>query len=234
MSASTGQIAFSFTGNERFDFQGFVPTFNYEPFNYLTNLATRPQRSVVFLWGASGSGKSHLLQALCGAVSVQDLRAAYVPLDQADRLDSGVTEGLEACHYVCLDGIDAIAGDSAWEKAIFHLFNRLQEHDRALLVSSRANPRTLPLKMPDLHTRLLWGLTFHLATLSDESKVHALQRRAQRRGFTLSEDAANYLVQRLRRDMDSLFAALDSLDAASLARHRRVTIPFIRETLDRV
>lgn len=232
MSIRSRQIALSFTVNERFDFQNFVPTYNHEPYQYLANLASRPQRSLVYLWGASGSGKSHLLQALCSAVSAHDLRAAYLPLNQAERLDPGVTEGLETCHYVCLDGIDAIAGDRPWEQAVFHLFNRLQEHDRALLVSSRANPRSLPIAMPDLHTRLLWGLTFHLSTLSDESKVWALQQRAQRRGFTLSEDAANYLVRRLRRDMDSLFAALDSLDTASLACQRRVTIPFIREMLE--
>jgi DnaA family protein len=231
MSGAASQFAFSFEIPDTIDFESFLPSGNHEPYQYLVGLAERPERGLVYLWGPEGSGKSHLLQALCRELARGGLGAAYLPLNQAGELDPVITEGLEGLHCVCLDAIDAIAGDSRWEHAVFDLFNRLRERERILVIAGRRNPRTLPVGLADLHTRLLWGLTFHLQPLVDEAKMRAVRERARRRGFEISDDAASYLIRRAPRDMGSLFRILDSLDRASLAAQRRVTIPFIRELL---
>jgi DnaA family protein len=138
-------------------------------------------------------------------------------------------EGLEALSLVCIDDVDTIAGDAAWEAALFHLFNRVRERGARIVIAGSASPRALGLGLPDLATRLAWGLVFQLHPLGDEEKAQALQLRARGRGMEMPEAVARYLLQHHARDMAALFALLERLDRASLAAQRRLTVPFVRE-----
>ena len=92
-------------------------------------------------------------------------------------------------------------------------------------------PAELGLGLPDLATRLAWGLVLHVAELKDEEKINALRLRAQQRGFELPLEVGRYLLQRSPRNMVALFDLLDHLDQASLAAQRKLTIPFVRELI---
>ncbi|WP_207062031.1 DnaA regulatory inactivator Hda [Motiliproteus sp. SC1-56] len=185
----------------------------------------------VFVWGPSGSGGTHLLQAACHAAAAVGRQSLYLPLDQVVAYGPQVLEGLESLELVCLDHLHAVAGDADWEEGLFHLFNRLRDAGCALLVAADAPPRRLRIRLPDLASRLSWGLVFQLHGLDDAGKVQALQLRAHARGIQLSEEAALYILHRSPRQMSALFALLERLDSASLSAKRRVTIPFIKETL---
>jgi len=137
-------------------------------------------------------------------------------------------EGLEQQAVVTVDDVHAIAGQAAWEEALFHLFNRLREAGNRLVVSARGAPAALNLQLPDLVSRLGWGPVFQLQPLDDDGKRAALQLRARQRGMELPDEVAWYLLRRSPRDMDSLFELLQRLDVASLAAQRRLTIPFVR------
>ena len=91
----------------------------------------------------------------------------------------------------------------------------------------------LDIVMPDLATRLGWGLALRLEVLTDEEKSAALQQRGAQRGLELGPQVADYLLRHCSRDMTDLFQLLDDLDRASLAAQRRLTIPFVREHLKR-
>ena len=73
-----------------------------------------------------------------------------------------------------------------------------------------------------------------LVELDEAGLCEALRLRAAARGLELSEEAALYLVHRLPRDMHSLFDVLERLDHASLVAQRKLTIPFLREQLEKV
>ncbi len=83
--------------------------------------------------------------------------------------------------------------------------------------------------MPDLRTRFAGGGAYPLRGLSDDAKLAAIQLRARNRGFDLATDVGRYILNRYPRDLGSLFALLDRIDAESLAHQRRITIPFLRE-----
>jgi DnaA family protein len=184
----------------------------------------------VYLWGAAGTGKSHLLQGLCHQFAAAGGAPVYLPLGE-EQLAPEVCDGLETMPLICLDDIQAIAGDSEWETALFHLYNRIRDAGSRLLVAATAPPGGLGIMLPDLRSRLGWGPVFHLQPLSDDEKVEALILRARARGIDLSADVARYLMRRYRRDTHGLFDLLDRLDRASLAAQRRLTIPFVRELL---
>ena len=207
----------------------FLPGRNAE----VCTLLNGPRASlprVTWLWGRAGTGKTHLLQAACAAVTAAGGAAAYFELAAA--ADSGLLEGCETLELVCLDGLDAIAADAAWNAAIFRLHTLMQDGAGRLLVASAGPPASLPFALADLRSRLLAASVHQLHALDEAGQLAALQLRATRRGLDLSDDAALYLLHRLPRDMHSLFAVLDQLDDASLAAQRRLTIPFLREVLD--
>lgn len=186
----------------------------------------------LYLWGAAGTGKTHLLHAACHAAGAAGRTACLVPLDQSDGWEPDALAGLQGIDLVCLDGIDALAGRRDWEEGMFHLLNGLREAGGSVLMAARGRPTAMAVTLPDLRSRLGWGTLVRLKALDDDDKLAALRMRARQRGLDLPDDAAAYLIRRVARDAHTLFALLDRLDAASLAAKRRLTVPFLRQVLE--
>ncbi len=185
----------------------------------------------IYLWGSSGSGCSHLLQAACREGRKMHLACVYISLAHADGLQTELLTDLENQDLICLDDLDGIAGDCQWEEAVFKLFNKAIHSDVRLLIGSKVPPGKLSLELADLASRLSSGLVYHLQNLSDEQKLTAMRLRANNRGINLEPDVAKFIMARLDRGLDQLFAALDKLDKASLHRQRKVTINLAKDVL---
>lgn len=186
---------------------------------------------LLFLCGPAGVGKSHLLQACCQAPATA-AAALYLPLAElADYSPEDVLHGVERAGRVCLDDLQEVAGDEAWETALFHLINRARQEQCRLVFAADGAPRALGLNLPDLQSRLSGGLVFQLPRPDDEHKAQILQFRADRRGLTLPAPVAAYIVSRAPREMARLLALLEQLDEASLAHQRALSRPFVKETL---
>lgn len=186
----------------------------------------------IFLWGATGSGLTHLLQAACHHAQSLQKSFQYFPLfDLAGYAPDELFVGLEELDLVVLDALEEIINRPEWELALFHLFNRMRDAGKLLVMSAVQGPQALPVNLPDLKSRLQWGATFHVQTLDDSQKQAALQFRAKARGLELSDEVAAYIIQRLPRDMYELFWQLNRLDHASLAEQRKLTIPFVKKIL---
>jgi DnaA family protein len=185
----------------------------------------------LFLWGTEGTGRTHLLQAACHALADEGGLAMYLPLDELADEGPLLLEGMESVDLLCLDKLEAVVGRPDWEEALFHLYNRLREQGGRLLVAAAAAPRALGLKLPDLESRLGWGLVFQLQPLDDEGKQEVLKLRAAQRGLQLGDDVARYILSRGARGMGELFAALEALDQASLRDQHRLTIPFVKREM---
>ena len=186
----------------------------------------------IYLWGAAGCGLTHLLQAACHEAHTLGKSYQYFPLrDLAGYAPEELFAGLELLDFICLDGIDLVIDRPEWELALFNLFNRLRDAGKLLLVAAVKGPRELPVKLPDLASRLQWGLSFQVHELDDQLKQQALQFRARARGLELNDEVATYIIQRLPRDMNELFWQLNRLDHASLAEQRKLTIPFVKKVL---
>lgn len=194
--------------------------------------ASAAEPAWLYLWGAPGTGKTHLLNAACHAAGGAGRTACLVPLDRSDGWSPDALAGLQGIHLVCLDGLDAVAGRREWEEAVFHLLNGLREAGGSVLMSARGRPAAMKLRLPDLKSRLGWGTLVRLTALDDDDKLAALRLRARQRGLDLPDESAGYLIRRVARDTHTLFALLDRLDSASLAAKRRLTVPFLKDVLD--
>ncbi|PPC79953.1 MAG: DnaA regulatory inactivator Hda [Methylotenera sp.] len=158
----------------------------------------------IYLWGAQGSGKSHLLHA-CERIAKQ----LDLPLCIAD---------------------DTHLLDEEAQIALFDQFNQLRASGGILISSGIAAPTQMNLR-DDLATRLAWGLVYQLHPLTDEEKAQALRTHATERGMRLPDEVVEYCLRYLRRDLPTLMAVLDALDVWSLTEKKPVTVPMLKKLL---
>ncbi len=227
------QLPLGLSLREAARFESFFPGQNRELFQELQLSAEGKGETLVYIAGADGLGKTHLLQAACHHASGCQRSVAYLPLRQLLDLTPAVLDGLEQMELVCLDDVHAIAGNGGWERALFDLFNRVRDRGNTLLVSAGKRPDQSGFELADLVSRLGWGVTYTLKPLDEDDVLKALSCRANARGLELPDDTAQFLLRRFPRDLPSLFALFDTLDAASLVEQRRLTVPFVKSVLDR-
>ena len=226
------QLPLSVRLHERAVFGNFLPGPNSEAVTRLAELARQPRPGLIWLHGPAGSGKSHLLQALCAAAGIGgEAPAKYLPLLQLAPFGAAALHEWQGAGWLCLDELGTVLGHPDWERAVFNLHRDSEERGVPLIVATRESPSALRFALPDLASRCLAGTLLALEPLAESQQAEVLHRRAQQRGFELPEETLRFLQRRLPRDLRTLCAVLDELDSAALAAQRRLTIPFIREVL---
>jgi len=214
-------------------FESYYPGRNQATVDALLSLRTSEPPTCVFLHGAASTGKTHLLQAWCARAGRRGEATAYLPLADLLSLGPDLLAGCGELDGVCVDDIGLIAGRRDWERALFTLHQQLDERHGRLVVAGVLPPAQSGIELADLRSRLGGGLLLTLHTLAEAEQIRALQLRAQLRGFELPDEAARYLLRRLPRDMATLCSLLDQLDEASLAAQRKLTVPFVKNVLER-
>ena len=230
-TAPAGQIPLPFARFERIDFELFQSRRNLDAIASLRQAAVGDDRRNIYLWGQSGTGKSHLLQAACTLASDSGRTVAYIPLAHYNEMQPEMLSGLAEYDLVCIDDLNFIQGNVSWEQSLFNLFNEMRDRHKPLLFTADKSPNGIEIKMPDLKSRLTWDLVYHLHPADEELLITALQQRARARMFDLPDDVVDFLVRRVARDTHTLFEVLDRLDNASMQSKKKLTIPFVKATL---
>lgn len=204
---------------------------NCELVEHLITAARGFGHPLIFLHGAPGRGKSHLLQAAVREASEAGRCGIVAELKKVCALGPDVLEGLEQLDLITLDDIEQVCGHPPWESRLFSLFNALEASKKTLIISARLPPEQLQVQLEDLRSRFQSTLILKIKPLSDEQTREALCLRAGAMGLELRPAVADYLMRHLPRDIQSLSNFLDQVDPASLAAQRRLTIPFIKDFL---
>ena len=219
------QLIFELATPEPPSFANFLPGPNREAAAILAGFASgQAAETGLVLWGPPGVGKTHLLLATAGAA--KGVRPVHV---------SAGPEALPAeppapSALMLVDDVDR--ADTAGQGRLFTLYNALKATGGSLVATAAVPPARMPLR-EDVRTRLGWGLVFEVLPLADEDKPAALIAYARSRGFALSDDVVAYLLAHGRRDMPTLVATLAALDRYSLASKRPITMPLLKDWMQR-
>lgn len=209
-------------------FESFLPAGNEALVAFLQDTVATAKGPGGWIRGAAATGKTHLLQAVCARAGDH---AQFLPLADFVATDPLILDGLASRPLVCLDDVDLVSGSADWELALFSLYNALIDSGGVLICSAASAPRDCGFGLADLASRFSRLPTFNLHLLDESQRIEALQLRARHRGLDLPTESAGFLLNRSTRDMASLYAMLDKLDAEAMIAKRRLTIPFVKEVL---
>ncbi|MCG8383584.1 MAG: DnaA regulatory inactivator Hda [Gammaproteobacteria bacterium] len=184
----------------------------------------------VYFWTPGAHGKSHLLQSACHACANLGGLPAYLPLKTLIKAGPHIMEGFESASLICIDDAHLVASRGAWETAFFDLINRVRQQGIPLLITSSQRPAEL-YTLPDLISRLGWGVVINLKALDEQQVRLTLIARAQKLGITLPENVVNYLLVHFPRNIAAQMACLSQLAELSLVEKRVLTVPFVKKTL---
>lgn len=218
------QLPLPFEPQARSTFESFIAGPNDELVSRLR------QRDIGFeclwLFGESGVGKTHLLQAMCRRLA----HACYIPATGVDPRGNAL-EAYRRFDVVTVDDVGHWLGERQAELACFDLYNQLHAAGARLVLTADRSPRATNFALADLGSRLRAAACYRVAALADEDKRQLLADAAQQRGLRLGDEVVRYLLARASRGQHELMAMLDSLDRSSLAQQRHLTIPFVKRVL---
>jgi DnaA family protein len=238
------QIALDLGHTPKPTLDNFIATGNENLIAVLKDIQSRWQNSkdksalnvdtkMIHLWGASGSGRTHLLSALQLQASELGINAYLLnhdsSMDEWRACADVLIENNQAPGLLCVDDIDHLSEFA--QGALFRLHNLIREASHQHLITTSLAPSSNLQIREDLKTRLVWGLVFQMHALSDSEKLQALQQAATERGLQISNEVAPWLLKHFHRDMPSLMSLLEALDNYSLETKRAITLPLLKEML---
>jgi len=229
---SNSQIPLPLSHGDKAAFDNFWVGHNSELVSAIRASIELGEPKLIYFYGPSSVGKSHLLFAALKLAKEEVVHTSYLSLSESV-ITPSMLDALDAGHLICIDNVHTWAGEEAAERALFTLFEQVRHRGGSLLLSARTAPDNSGFQLPDLISRLASGLVYAVPELTEDQQFHALKLRANNRGLSISDDAVKYLLSRSSRDTGKLFSLLDEIDRTSLIEKRRVTIPFLQTILNK-
>lgn len=229
------QLVFDFPIKPQYSFSNFVQCHGNETaFAFAGKLLTAGAgENLLYLHGATGSGKTHLLSALAGELSVACQEAIpVIPVGQLQPENYAATFAkLHSHSALLLDDLHQLADDSSLRIALWQLFNDFYAAGRKIAATATLPPKELTSIDEHLQSRFMWGLVAQLDISDDDSRRMILQKLAEDRQIILPEEVTGYLLIHLPRDIAPLTVALDKLRHVALATQRKISLRLAREVL---
>lgn len=196
----------------------------------------------LFIHGASGLGKTHLLQAICHRVlrSPRPRRVLYLSCENfVNQFIQSVTNGdLEAFRYkyrkvdmLLIDDIQFLEGKSRTQEEFFHTFNTLYNSQRQIVLSSDRPPSAIETLQERLVSRFRWGMVTMVETPAVETRIAILRRKARLWGTELDSDVAQFLAESIDTNIRELEGAVTKVIAHAELVGRKVDLKAAAEAL---
>jgi len=184
--------------------------------------------NLIYVWGPSGSGKSHLLMAMQKFYAALELPHLYLTSQHHDWQFADIQTGPNCSAYF-IDDVESLNSSE-----VNQLFKLLVDHKNApeklIFVSGSKSSHHLKIR-EDISSRLSSGLNFELSFLTDAEKIFALQELIKARGLNIAPDLPHWLLTHFYRDLPSLISIIEAVDHYSLQTKRPITLPLLKELL---
>ena len=224
------QIPLPLSFDKRFSLDNYISENSGYIRQHLTALFDETGEPLIGLWGGADSGKTHLLNAC--AHYARHCHVAFHLFDALQLLEAKAQSFADFPHGCVLgvDNLDLLAGNREWEEQFYHLINRVKSGEIRFVFSLSRNPRDIGFRLPDLKSRLMWGLLIAVQSPDDKQLPEVIKARANLLGLAMSDKVLNYLLTHYSRKLSEQMQLLYRLDHAAMSSKRKITIPLIRET----
>ena len=200
---------------------------NKELLRLINQLFLNEKSSEVYIYGASGQGKTHVLQgAVLKALEI-DKNAVYIDCNES--FPEHILDFVDQIDLISFDNIHLISSES--QEVFFDLYNRARQAQIFILVSGNTLPSDLEV-MKDLKTRLSLAVVYKLEELNDELTMSVIDSQMSQRNLSVNSNVYEYLFKNYSRDLKLLLSTLNDLDKASLQAKKPISIPFVKNFLE--
>ncbi len=177
------------------------------------------------IYGPPGCGKSHLAAVWRARTGARPVDAPALARQPAPTLAAGPSP------RCVIDDADAVPGDPGRESGLLHLYNHIADVGGALLLTGREAPARWPVALPDLASRLA-ALPAAPVGPPDDGLIGAvLVKLFADRQLRVGQEVVAFVLPRMERSLEAARSLVERIDGDALARHRRITVPFVREVL---
>ncbi|NQY42419.1 MAG: DnaA regulatory inactivator Hda [Legionellales bacterium] len=212
------------------DFNNYCAGENINIVESLKSALELNKGAVYYLFGAKGTGKTHLLKASFNTQIWSKASASYFSLDLDNFIEN--VDSIDPAGLVCIDNLDYVTVNRNLEEPLFHLYNQVLENKGILIFAARKSPKHVNILLPDLVSRLSWGLVYNLKELSEDNISIVLHNFAFDMGLELPIDVVKFLLTRCSRNINDLLSILGVLNKAAYSEKRKLTIPFVKMVLN--
>lgn len=228
MSKSSQQIPLDFKNTKVKTFKDFIIGKNNALLDSLDSFSQSTE-SLYYLWGETGTGKSHVLQAFINNVSI-DKKTAVI-FNSVDLIERKNVLLIEMFDYVCIDSIEEIAGNALLEEALFFWINETKQAKKKIILAGQISNKSRNWQLPDLRSRLQSGRTHEIKSLERNDVLLVFKKLAHEKGILLDERVIGFLENNCPMNLSFLNKLLAQLDETTLVERKQVTIPLLKKIL---
>ncbi len=202
-----------------------------EPVNYQS----------LYLSGASGLGKTHLLMSIGNHLAETDSQANVLYVHcrdlieavnkDATELPGGLGTAGSEIDFLLLDDIDRITAHPAAQEALYRIYNQTLERGGKMVFAGRTPADQLEKTESFLTSRFKWGMTAELLPMDDEATAQLIHKLAEDLGLDIPDKIITYLLSRIPRDFQSVKNAVTRINEESLRQKHKVTLPLVKTAL---
>lgn len=231
--------------NQNYTFDNFV----VGPNNQLAHAAAKSvsrspatQFNPLFIYGGSGLGKTHLIQAIGHYVLFERpfLKVLYIPTEQFINefifsIQTNTQQSFKIKYrnvdILLIDDIQFLEKKEETQNEFFHTFNTLYENKKQIVISSDRPPKQIATLADRLRTRFEWGMITDIQTPNLETREAILRNKAAKENMQISDEVLNYIARRITSNIRALESALANLKMIFDIYNEPISIKHIKEHL---
>ncbi|CAI8233887.1 MAG: Chromosomal replication initiator protein DnaA [Arcobacter lacus] len=229
--------------NPSYTFESFVvgPS-NQMSFNAAMAVSKKPgiQYNPLFIYGGTGLGKTHLLQAIGNEAVQHEKTVIYVTIEQFmnDFTFSIKNKNMEhfrskyrECDLLLIDDVQFLSGKEQTQEEFFHTFNELHNAKKQIVMTSDRLPSQIASLVDRLKTRFEWGLTADIQIPGLETKIAIIEKKSELNGIELSRDIINYIASNLDSSIRELEGVLIRINASASLLNQEINLEMVQNLL---
>ena len=229
--------------NASYTFNSFVVgTSNQMAYNAALAVAKKGalQFNPFFIYGGTGLGKTHLIQAIGNYCIDNGKKVIYVTSEQfmndftfsiKNNTMHHFREKYRSCDILLIDDVQFFANKEQTQEEFFHTFNELHASNKQIIMTSDRLPSQIPSLVDRLKTRFEWGLIADIQIPGIETKIAIVKKKSELNGFSLANDIINFIATSLDSSIREIEGVIIKINASSSLLGQKIDLEFVKHLL---
>jgi chromosomal replication initiator protein len=229
--------------NPIYTFESFVVgSSNQMAYALCESVAKKPasEYNPLFIYGLSGLGKTHMLQAIGNQAIKNSKNVIYTTSEQfmndftynlrnktPDRFRAKYRE----CDYLLIDDIQFLSQKEQTQEEFFHTFNELHSSNKQIVLTSDKPPKKIVGFEDRLRSRFEWGMLVSVQPPHLETKISIIQKKCELNGIVIESDIVNYIATNMGENIREIESAITSIYSYSTLMAQDITLEFVKNIL---